>query len=97
MAVSYTHLDVYKRQVLLDADVAVFPQCELAVPTGIQVGDQRFHDFAPAVFFHHKEESFIVSFCQERNSTFGNLRQGKVTFLAVDGIRQAGRLSLIHI
>ena len=40
----------YQFIVLLDADVAVFPQCELAVPTGIQVGDQRFHDFAPAVF-----------------------------------------------
>ena len=36
--------------VLLDTDVAVFPQRELAVSTGIQVGDQRFHDFAPAVF-----------------------------------------------
>ena len=36
--------------VLLDADVAVFPQCELAVPTGIQIGDQCFHDFAPTVF-----------------------------------------------
>ena len=47
--------------------------------------------------FHHKEESFIVSLCQERNSTFGNLRQGKVTFLAVDGIRQAGRYGALFL
>ena len=58
--------------VLLDADVAVFPQCELAVSTGIQVGDQRFHDFAPAVFIPDaringllvgRDIGFIALFC----------------------------------
>ena len=58
--------------VLLDADVAVLPQCELAVSTGIQVGDQRFHDFAPAVFIPDaringllvgRDIGFIALFC----------------------------------
>ena len=62
----------YQFIVLLDADVAVFPQCELAVPTGIQVGDQRFHDFAPAVFIPNaridgapvgRDIGLIVLFC----------------------------------
>ena len=42
--------------------------------------------------FHHQEETLITAFGQESDGTFGNFGQRQVTFLAVDGIRQARRL-----